>query len=214
MPSLDPGRTMGSPGFEPGRIMVVSASGRVLRGDGSWRVSLLSQLGSQCLLPTKDPPGRVQRLPKCPSDQSAPLFQSSSQGSWTGPLPGFGSKGPSALHVGTLLGGGHSCSFCMQGRVATSDRGGVQDGVETLAGMQSGHCGPWSVSSIDQHREKKKSQSFCPRWCSPLSFTPTPLKLSPHAPRTSWVHVSQAAGWVSHRSSCACSQREVQHREK
>ena len=120
VPGLDPGGATGSPGFEPGRIVVISASRRVLRGDGSWRVSLLSQLGSQRLLPSEDPPGRVQGLPKYPSDQSVPLFQSSTQGSWTGLLPGFGSAGPSALHGGTLLGGGRSCRFCVQGRVATS----------------------------------------------------------------------------------------------
>uniref|UniRef100_A0A3Q1LLL0 glutathione transferase n=1 Tax=Bos taurus TaxID=9913 RepID=A0A3Q1LLL0_BOVIN len=49
------GGAVPGPGWEPGRIMVVSASGRVLRGDGSWRVSLLSQPGSQGPPPPKGP---------------------------------------------------------------------------------------------------------------------------------------------------------------
>ena len=63
--------------------------------------------------------------------------------------------------------------------MASSDLAGVQDGVETLASMQSGpgQCAVWTSTG------KKTFQSFCPRWCSPLSFTPPPLKFNPQPPK-------------------------------
>lgn len=74
--------------------------------------------------------------------------------------------------------GRHLCGFCVQGRVTSSDLAGVQDAVETLASMQSGpgQCAVWTSTG------KKTFQSFCPRWCSPLSFTPHPLNFIHNPP--------------------------------
>lgn len=73
----------------------------------------------------------------------------------------------------TLLGGGHSRSFCVPGRVGSSDQAGVQDGVETLASMNSGHFGPWSVA-VQTSTGRKESPSLpVPRGAVPYASAHT-----------------------------------------
>ena len=89
-------------GFEPGRIVVIHASPRVLCGGRSWRVSVGQgeehsvswSVGQDpgCLLLPLDSPGIVQRLPKCPSSQSASFPELQTDGC-TEQLPGSGSEG-------------------------------------------------------------------------------------------------------------------------
>lgn len=150
-------------------------------------------------LPTRFPrkcpvASKVPFWPKCVFFR-APTVQSSSPGSGPeGTHHAFGGIPACGAFMWFLdAGGGWPVLTLLVCRMASLDTGQqLQRPASSLANMQIGQLGLWSVCSADQHQEQP-FWVFCPR-CSLLCFTPYALHFTNHHPILGipkpWVYVS------------------------